>query len=119
MARSMGLGMPAENGPIPSSTITSDLIDQGWHWCDHCEGVCRHDNSFRCLACGNHNATQEEAAKTFRERRDGLDYERAESEAAFERIAEANSRIPQAWEANRSGLSGRFIRGYRHWRYKR
>jgi len=26
---------------------------------------------------------------------------------------------PQGWEGNRSRLSGRLIRGYRHWRHKR
>jgi hypothetical protein len=31
----------------------------------------------------------------------------------------ASAQNPSSWQANPAGLSGRLIRGYRNWRYKR
>jgi hypothetical protein len=72
-------------------------------------------------SCGHVNAHRqsERLRDVLRQRREmNAHVEQAESDEAEAWRAYWASK-PHQWEANPDGLSGRLIRGYRHWRDKR
>lgn len=96
----------------------------GWH-CAACGRTEQpHMESGACATCGTVPAEDVYASRM----KESIRYVSVEeSIRANERQMEAADRVmtslpplpPRRWEANPAGLSGRVIRGYRHWRHKR
>ena len=87
--------------------------------CERCGALSGTRRSL-CDACAHevgrpHYSDAEIAAAELEDR---IARQRAALAASFTAAAEQQAN-PPAWEANPLGLSGRLIRGYRHWRNKR
>jgi predicted amidophosphoribosyltransferase len=85
-------------------------------FCSGCGGPQQHDSTDICQNCGRDNSAERgRIAETLASLRQSRSVEMVPP--PVEPLPYVTQRTE--WEANPYGLSGRMIRGYRHWRRKR
>jgi RNA polymerase subunit RPABC4/transcription elongation factor Spt4 len=92
------------------------------YYCQRCDVVTAHDTDGRCETCGTSDVdTRDALIKLARERKatSARTVQLERSLSALPPRPTIPGRATTGWEANPYGVSGRVIRGYRHWRRKR